>query len=309
MVVGLLLLAISCSLSGCSLLPRRDLPQEPGEPVRARVAGVPFYAQDELQCGPAALAMVLGWSGLAVTPADLSYEVYSPGLGGSLQSALIGAARRHGRIAYPLTGSEALLTEIAAGHPVIVLVNRAFFWYPRWHYAVVIGYDRAKDEVLLHSGLNAEERLSARVFLNIWRRSEYWGLLVLPPDELPATVEQTQWIAAVAGLEKAGAWPAAATGYVAAMGAWGQNFTAWMGLGNSRYRLHDLTGAAEAFRQAARLEPGNGMAFNNLAHVLAEQGKLDDALAAARRAMALGGPLREMFRQTFEEIMSSSAPQ
>ncbi len=308
LIAGLLLFAAALMLSGCSIFLGGELPRDPEAAVRAKVAGVPFYAQDELQCGPAALAMALGWGGLAVTPSDLSHEVYSPGLGGSLQSALIGSARRHGRVAYPITGSEALLAEVATGHPVIVLVNRAFFWYPKWHYAVVIGYDQAKGEVLLHSGLVAEERLSSRVFMNIWRRSEYWGLLVLPPDELPATVDQGQWVAAVAGLEQAGAWQASAAGYTTALDAWGENFTAWMGLGNSRYRMNALDEAAVAFRQASQLEPENGMALNNLAHVLAEQGRQEEALSAARRAMELGGPLYEMFRQTFEEIKGLSPP-
>lgn len=303
MIAGLLFSVLSIALSSCSLLPMGPMPQTPGEPDRAMVSGVPFFAQDELQCGPAALAMALNWSGIAVQPADLSPEVYSPGLKGSLQSSLIGSARRHGRVAYPITGSEALLAEVSAGHPVIVLVNLSFFWYPKWHYAVVIGYDQQQGEVILHSGLTAREVLSSRVFMNLWRRGEYWGMLVLPPDRLPVTGEEVAWLDAVSGLEKAGQRQAAAIGYATALQRWAMSFTAWMGLGNSRYSLHDLEGSAEAFHQATLLEPENGMAFNNLAHVLAEQGKLQEALTAAQRAVALGGSSLDTFRQTLEEIM------
>lgn len=130
MIAGLLFVALAGYLSGCGLVTRGTLPQAPGGAARAMVDGVPFHPQDELQCGPAALAMVLNWSGIDVQPADLTPQVFTPGLKGSLQSALIGAARRHGRVAYPIVGSEALLAEIAAGHPVIVLVNLGFFWYP-----------------------------------------------------------------------------------------------------------------------------------------------------------------------------------
>jgi len=308
MIVGLLFLALPIFLSGCGLLSSERLPQAPGGPTKAMVAKVPFFAQEELQCGPAALAMALNWSGIGVQPSDLTPEVFTPGLNGSLQSALIGAARRHGRIAYPIFGSETLLAEVAAGHPVIVLVNLGLSWYPKWHYAVVIGFDQERDEVILHSGLIANEHLSSGVFLNIWQRGEYWGLLVLPPNRLPSKVEEGDWLEAVAGLEKTGQWRGAAIGYATAMKRWPQSFGASMGLGNSRYSLHDLAGAAEAFRRATLLEPKNGMAFNNLAQVLAEQGKRKEALATAQRAVELGGPLLENFKQTLEAIKKKPVP-
>ena len=66
------------------------------EPVE--LTAVPFFPQEEYQCGPAALATVLNWSGVSVTPTELAPQVYLPERQGSLQLALIGAARRHGRI-------------------------------------------------------------------------------------------------------------------------------------------------------------------------------------------------------------------
>ncbi len=302
LIAGLLFLLLPVFLQSCALLPAERMPQTPEGPAKAMVKDVPFFAQEELQCGPAALAMVLNWSGAALQPSDLTAEVYSPELKGSLQSAMMSAARKHGRVAYPFTGSEALLAEISAGHPVMVLVNLSFFWYPKWHYAVVIGYDQQQGEVILHSGRTAGEVLSTRIFMNIWRRSEYWGLMVLPPERLPAGGKETEWLAAVAGLEKNGQWQAAATGYVTALKRWDESFAAWMGLGNSSYSLHELDASAKAFHQAALLQPENGMAFNNLAHVLAEQGKLQEASATAQRAVDLGGPFLGTFRQTLKEI-------
>ena len=302
MIAGLLCLALSVMLTGCSLSGSGYLSQVAERPSKAMVVDVPFFAQKELQCGPAALAMVLNWSGVDLQPSDLSAEVYTPGLEGSLQSSLIGSARRHGRVAYTITGIESLMAEISAGHPVIVLVNLGFSWFPQWHYAVVIGYDQGKEEVILHSGLIANQILSSWTFKNIWRRGEDWGLLVLPPDRLPEVAEEDEWLTAVAGLEHVEQWPASAIGYATALERWEESFVAWMGLGNSLYNLHDLDSAAEAFYQATLVQPENGMPFNNWAHVLAEQGKRQEALTAAQRAVDLGGPFHDTFVQTLEEI-------
>jgi len=298
LIAGLLYL----TLISCSVLPAGRMPQSPEDPVKAIVESVPFFAQEELQCGPASLAMLLNWSGRDLQPADLTEEVYIPELKGSLQSSMISATRLHNRIAYPITGSEALLAELAAGNPVIVLVNLSFFWYPKWHYAVAIGYDQQQGHVILHSGLNPGEVLNSRVFMNIWKRSNYWGLLVLPPDRLPAGAREKEWLAAVAGLEGAGKWQAAVTGYVTALKRWKESFAAWMGLGNSYFNLNKLDESAKAFHQAARFQPNNGMAFNNLAHVLAEQEKWEEAQTAAQRAVELGGPFLDVFRKTLKEI-------
>ncbi len=305
---GLLLFFCVLALSGCGGLAGKPSPWRDEAPQQVTIAEVPFFAQQEYQCGPAALAMALGWSGVALTPEELVDEVYTPGREGSLQSALVGAARRHGRVAYPISGMDALMAELAANHPAIVLVNLSFDWYPKWHYAVATGYDQPAAEVILHSGAQASERLSLRVFNNIWERSDYWGLLVLPPGELPATVREDAWIEAVLGLERAGHNEAAISAYETALKRWPENFSAWIGLGNCRYRADDLTAAAQAFGQAIRLDPKSGPALNNLAYVLWKQGRREEALKLARQAVALGGPLQEKFRKTLTEIENNPGP-
>ena len=76
-----------------------------------------------------------------------------------------------------------------------------------------------------------------------------------------------------------------------------------MGLGNSRYAMADLSGAEQAFRRAVRSEPPSPPVFNNLAHVLAEMGRWEEAEAAARHAVALGGPLAHIARATLAEVL------
>jgi hypothetical protein len=252
--------------------------------------------------------MVLSWSGVPVAPDQLLSEVYSPARKGTLQPALIAAARRHGRVAYPIQGVPALLSETAAGHPTIVLQNLGLSWFPRWHYSVVVGYDLTLGTITLHTGLIPFREVSISVFENTWARSDYWGLLILEPSRFPATVSEETYLQAVLGLEGAGQSSAAEIGYRTALTRWPGSLGALMGLGNSLYAQRDLVGAEEAFRQACRTDPESGPALNNLAQVLYEQGRFDEALESARRAVALGGPLEDLFRETLEAIESAKRP-
>jgi tetratricopeptide (TPR) repeat protein len=246
--------------------------------------------------------MALEWSGIDTDPQALVSEVFTPSLQGSLQSAMIAAARRHGRVAYSMSGLDGMLRELAAGHPVIVLQNLGLSWYPIWHYAVVVGYDLEGGLVKLHSGVTPGKPVSLRVFTRTWARSDYWGLLVLPPSRLPATASEQAYVTAVLGLEKTRQWGAAVDAYTTALTRWPDSLTARLGLGNSYYALGDLESAEVAFRAATRRFAADGSAFNNLAQVLWEQGRSQEALAAARRAVELGGPLVEVYRKTLAEI-------
>jgi tetratricopeptide (TPR) repeat protein len=294
-------------LCGCALLPRGDWPQEmEAVPPRSEIGSVPFYPQDEYQCGPAALAMALAWSGRDIQPAQLTDKVYTASLRGSLQPAMLAGARRLGRLGYVISGTDALIREVAAGHPVIVLQNLGLSWVPLWHYAVVIGYDIPADEIVLHTGLQARKRTSMGVFQTTWARADNWGLLVLNPGSLPATAKEDAVVEAALGLEKARQPAAAVESYQAVLARWPRNLPAVMGLGNSYYALGDLINSEKAFRRATDVHPENGAAFNNLAHVLLSIGRREEALSAARRAVALGGPHQDLFRKTLEEIQKTA---
>lgn len=303
----ILLLIVHLMLTGCGGALHRPWVQAGANlPARCQLDTAPFYAQKAFQCGPAALAMALTWSGISADPDTLAPEVFTASRKGSLQSAMIGSARRHGRVAYPVSHPETLLAEVCAGHPVIVLQNLGLSWYPVWHYAVVIGYDANEGIVILHSGVIPYKRVSIKVFEKTWARSDHWGLLVLPPARLPATVTEDAYISAVLGLEKAGQWQAAAEGYKNALTRWPGNLAAHMGLGNSYDALGDIESAEAAFRVATHRFPTHGSTFNNLAHVLWKQGKQHAALDAARRAVELGGPLVNVYRETLEEIQAGA---
>jgi len=126
---GLLLLV----LAGCATVQTDALRVSPPDdlPARVELQAVPYYAQEEHQCGPASLAMAMRATGLDVTPDQLAPQVYLPGREGSLQIEMMAATRRHGLVAYELAPSLAdLLSEVAAGNAPVVLQNLAFNWYP-----------------------------------------------------------------------------------------------------------------------------------------------------------------------------------
>ena len=281
------------------------MPQLPENvPAGVELKTVPFYPQDAYQCGPATLAMALTWSGLALTPDDLKDQVYTPSRKGSLQLAMVAATRRHAKLAYTFHDPAALFPEIAAGRPVIILQNLGLSWLPVWHYAVVIGYDAPEQDVILRSGTTKRKVMPYYLFEKTWSRSNYWGLMVLEPDQMPVMAQENEYLAAVLGLEKSGHFQAAAAGYQAALTRWPQSLTARMGLGYSNYKLGDLKGAEDAFRKATETHPRSAPAFNNLAHVLMEQGRLQEALAAAKKAVAFGGGQISESEKTLQEIQS-----
>jgi len=294
-------------LSGCVAQQSARLLQSPPKALPARIVldDVPYYPQQAYQCGPATLAMTLGWSGLQVTPEQLAPETFIPGKRGSLQPEMIAAARRHGRLAYTLAPTlDDLLAEVAAGHPALVLQNLGLSWYPVWHYAVVIGYDLDRGTVLLHSGPDKLRETSLSTFEYTWARSDYWALLVLPPDELPRTASETRYLASALALEETGQLQAAATAYRTALRRWPSSEAARIGLGNSEYAMGNLAAAETTFLQASRDHPDSAIVFNNLAQIYADQGKLRQALTAARRAVELGGPLHDTFRKTLADIQA-----
>lgn len=271
-------------------------------PEVAEISATPFFPQNEYQCGPASLAAVLAHAGRKATPDSLLPQVYLPGRKGSLQAEMLATARRHELVAYPLAPRlEDLLREIAAGTPVVVLQNLALDWAPQWHYAVAIGYDLQAREILLRSGVTRRLAMSLDTFERTWARSGHWAMLALPPERLPATAAEMPFLAAAAALERVA--PAAARrSYQAALARWPASAAARIGLGNASYALRDLDAAHAAYLQATVDHPDSADAWNNLAQSLHELGARDDALAAARRAVSLGGPRAASYRETLRDI-------
>jgi len=285
-------LAGAALLWGCAVIPDevRDVDLEHVPP---ELGDTPFFPQDRYQCGPAALATILGASGLDADPAELVDRVYLPGREGSLQVEMLAATRRAGRIPYRIDGTlAAVAAELAAGRPVLVLQNLGLSWYPRWHYAVVVAIDAASDVLVLRSGTDRRRETGRMTFLRTWRRSDYWAFVAIEPGSLPAAADTGRYLRAVSDFENAGQADSALAAWQAAAAAWPDSAVAWFGLGNGQLARDDFAAAESAYRHALAADPALWAAANNLAFSIAYQGRRDEAIAMLQAVVAEVGDAR-----------------
>jgi tetratricopeptide (TPR) repeat protein len=298
------LFVLALALTGCATQTRALLQAPSAElPRRTELATIPFFAQERYQCGPAALAMSLRAAGIPATPDELVPQVYVPQREGSLPPEMLVAGRRNGALSMTIPPRlDALLAEIAAGNPVIVLQNLSLQVLPRWHYALVIGYDLDRGDLILRSGTTERLTMPLSTFEHTWARGNYWGMVTLPAGRLPKTVTEETAVAALAAFERSAGPLRARQTYEAALRRWSHNLALQLGYGNVLYAAGDRLAAAAVLRTATAEHPDSAPAFNNLATVLAELGRFDEARAAAQTAIALGGPWLDAARATLASI-------
>lgn len=288
----LLTACLAVGLSGCAtwLAPPQTAALQAAAPAdlprRAELREVPFFPQTPYHCGPAALATALTQAGFASDPDRLAGDVFLPAREGSLQLEMLAASRRRGAVATRLPPRlDALLREVAAGHPPVVLLNLGLSWLPRWHYAVLVGYDLDADQLVLRSGVTERERMPLATFEYTWARAERWAFVVTPPGELPWQATEADATQAVLGFERVATSEQAARAWAPLTQRWPTALLPWMGLGNARFALGDWDGAAAAYEQVAQ-QHDSAAAWNNLAQARYRLGDQAGARAAAERAVA-----------------------
>lgn len=299
------LLAAALLLSACATAPRSTLPS--GAPP-IELAEVPFFPQEDYHCGPAALAEVLQWTGVDVTPEALAPRLMIPARLGTLQIELLAQTRAQGRVPYEIPGDlGAVYRELAAGRPVLILQNLALDWSPLWHYAVIVGLDPQARTVILRSGRERRKVVAASVFENTWARSDKWAMVVLPPGELPATVEPAEALRAAISLEQLRHWSMAEALYRSAAQRWPDQAVFRLGYANVRYAQGARAEAEAAYREIIAAFPEDPAAYNNLALLLTEERRWDEAEALIARALPHAGALRDELLDTQARIQCGRA--
>lgn len=143
------------------------------------IENVPFYPQEAYQCGPSSLAGVLNFWGVVVSPEEIAADIYSESAKGTLDVDMIFYAERKGLGARQYKGSiDDIKRNVNLGYPVIVLVDYGFWIYQRNHFMVIVGYN--ENGVIANSGRERLKFISLRYFLNTWRRTKFWTMLISP---------------------------------------------------------------------------------------------------------------------------------
>ncbi|MCO5101584.1 MAG: PA2778 family cysteine peptidase [Burkholderiaceae bacterium] len=273
-----------------------------GLPLRAAVEGVPFVAQSEYQCGPAALAMTLAAAGRPVELQRLVDAVYLPQRRGSLQAEMLAQPRRESMLSLPLDARLAsMLRLVADGVPVLVFQNLGLSWSPIWHYAVLVGYDLPAGIVVLHSGTEASMPMSIDTFERTWTRAGSWSMVVVDPSRIPSAVDTMTALRAAVALERLDR-AAALHAYEALLARAPDERLVAFARANALLADERPRAAIDAYRALLARHPDFADAWNNLAHALADAGDTQAAERAAERAVALGGRALPVYRQTAERM-------
>ncbi len=300
-------LVVMLGLGACSALPVLQLPAD--TPQRVELEQVPFFPQQQKQCGAASLAAVLAFNGTPVAVESLAEALFIPEKQGTLAIELAAQARRYGLLVYPLEPTlDALFSEVAAGNPVLVFQNQGLRWLPQYHFAVLVGYDALRSEVILRSGKYRRKVVALKTFNATWRRAGAWALAIVSPDSPPVTAASAKFLQAAADLEQLGQLDAAEQGYLVAARRWPEEggALAALGLANIAYTRGDFSRARDGLVASLVVDPHAADNWNNLSYTLIRL-QCPEAAEMAVQCARLLQPQSEAYRDSVREIRDLSA--
>lgn len=302
-------LFILSNLLACSSTLEIDQLRESGEVTSYKSVqlNVPFFPQEEYQCGPAALAMLLNFSAAEVSPEELVPLVYVPEKQGSYALEIVAATRYFERLPYVLEQSfSALLKELQLGNPVLVFQNLGLDWFPKWHFAVVTGVDMSNNQITLNSGTIKDHKMSLEQFERTWTRAKKWAMVAMRAGELPGTAEPVKIVKSASYFEQKQKFELAKSFYRAAAERWPDDLLVLMAFANVSYQTGQLDTAKTYYEKALAINQGYAPAHNNLALVFMKQGKTAEARYHAERAVSLGGKHAKDYQQSLSDIQQDS---
>jgi predicted double-glycine peptidase len=143
------------------------------------IENVPFFAQNDFQCGPSSLAGILNYYGKNISPSQIAEKIFEEKVKGTLSIDIVLYARDQGFIAEWYTGDVQDLREnIDNNRPLVVMVDLGLGPVQKPHYLVVVGYD--PKGVIVNSGAHQHKMVPWNRFQYQWNRSESWTLRIHP---------------------------------------------------------------------------------------------------------------------------------
>ena len=152
---------------------------------RKVITGVPFFAQDDYQCGPACLAGVLNFLGEKTSPEAVAGKIFREGIRGTTTLDMALYPRTIGYDSRWYSGSIAdLRRAVDSGQPRIVFVDYGIGPVSAFHFMVVVGY--SPEGAIVNSGGDEHKVIAWPSFMGPWEKTGYWTLEIMPKGQLSA---------------------------------------------------------------------------------------------------------------------------
>jgi len=269
-------------------------------PSATIIPDVPMQKWDIKSCGAGALSAVLLHYGDTTTMKQ--WDAALPKTRGGVMSIdLVLAARQRGFDARLVTGDRSLVeAELRDGHPVILMlqvIQAPGKGYDFFHYVVVDGYDRQQNIFRVQFGDGKARWATMERIEPAWKPTKHAAVLIRPADPTATALR------AAVQLEEEGKFALAAHAYREILEKNPQSIVAWTNLGNAEMRLGRTAAAEQAFRKALELDPDSADTLNNLAWLLYEEKRVDEAEPIARKAAITKAPDSWMRLDTLARIL------
>lgn len=251
------------------------------------IPNVPMQVWDIKSCGAGSLSSVLQHYG-DTTSMEQWDATLQKTRGGVMSIDLVLAARQKGFDARLITGDRMTIErELLDGRPVILMLQviqtpgRSFDFF---HYVVLDGIDPEAKVIRTQFGDGKARWVRFEKLENAWRGGGNAAIFIRPPDAVTALVRTA------VELEEKGQLDDAAREYRRILETHPDSVLAWTNLGNVEMRRENWSAAETAFRKAISLDASAADALNNLAWLLYEQRRLEEADTLARQAVAAPAP-------------------
>jgi Peptidase C39 family/Tetratricopeptide repeat len=266
-------------------------------------------------CGPGSLSTVLQHYGDSVTMAALQSSL--PKMrGGVLTLDMLIAARQKGYKAELMKGDAESITQwVASGKPAILMLQVVDYpgsHYDFFHYIVADGIDPGKGLIRVQFGDGKGRWTTFDRLEKSWNGGGHAALLIEPkkgPKKplvagAPPPPDAAAMMRDAVALEDHGELEAAIGKYDEILKV-APATLAWTNRGNALSQLGRKAEAEDSFRKALALDAADRDALNNLAWLLYEEKRFDEAETLARKAVAAGGTDRYLVLDTLARILAA----